>query len=188
MTEDNDNNDGSSNEFEALMKLFEASSFLYKERVQPLVEGMKEDDGGGEQIGGRRPLAESHVKPSRVLIVAEVTDPGEEAKVWDSGGSIIIETGEHSFEADVPGDVDLSSIDATINNGVMRVEIPREHDVSLDVSQEQESNDDGEGSDESPSDGDDSDFHLPDDLEDVIDDLDSLDEDPEDYRLSGGEE
>jgi len=101
--------------------------------------------GGGEknEVSLREPLSDAQVEEDKVVISMEMKDEKpEEMGVKFDDGIMVMNIGEKRIEADVPDDIIKSSVEASMNNGVLRVEVSRETGENMEtteISYEEES-------------------------------------------------
>jgi len=87
------------------------------------------------------PLTEAHINEDVVRIVAEVRDSDvTQMGVGFEEGTMVCEVSDRTFEVEVPDDIDESSIEATMSNGVLEATIQRteQEDSTVDVIREEE--------------------------------------------------
>lgn len=123
--------------------------------------------GGEEQLELREPLSDAQVNDDEVIVVAELKNKKpEEMGVRFEDGVMYLTIGDLTLRARVPDDVVQESVEATMNNGVLRVSvdrantdnmntvnIERKEDESIKTDQEvldeiKEESEDDEGGDE----------------------------------------
>jgi len=137
-------------------------------------------DSGGTKLNVQEPLAEAHIKDDEVVIVAEAEDEDvDEMSVKFEEGTFVFNLGGTVYEAEVPPDVVEDSVNASLNNGVLRVTLDRMNtDDFKSVQVENEGVDEKQDIDDIIGDGED-DSEI-----DVEDNTDSLFED----GFDGGDE
>lgn len=110
------------------------------------------EDGDTITLDDKEPLTEAHLTDDEVVVVADVNKSAPlEMAVGFKENSILFDVDGKEFEVDVPADVKEESLDASIKNGVLRVELDRADDgpveitdiESIDMKEEEEEDDNG---------------------------------------------
>lgn len=115
---DNDDNNGIIDTIDKVIGLYEEN--------KDMLEGAL-PSGNSVKIDDKSPLREAIVTDSEVTVVMEVKGEGfENIRVDDTDDGIIVGLNGKTVKAEVPSDVDIDQAEASLNNGVLEVQIPRE--------------------------------------------------------------
>ncbi len=126
MTKDNNNNN-SDNTVEQLTNLFGDIRNIY-EKHSDLFQTLGADKEKVD-LSGKEPLTEAFVSEDTVKIVAEVSsDPPVRLGYVYDGGELNLDIGGRGVVVEVPDDIEEDTIEASMNNGIMRIEIERAND------------------------------------------------------------
>jgi len=130
MTRDDNNNNGT--DVERVLDAISSAKEWYNQNSD-LFDGI----GGAVKavdMDAPEPLTEAHINEDEVKIVAEVRDSNvTQIGVGFDDGVMKCELSERQFEVDVPNDIDESSLEATMANGVMEVTIDRVQTETNDI-------------------------------------------------------
>lgn len=98
---------------------------IYQEN-KDMVEGVV-PSGNSVNIDDQSPLREAIVAEDEVTIVMEVKGGGfDNIRIDDTEKGILVGMNGKTVEAEVPSDVDIDGAEASLNNGVLEVKLPRE--------------------------------------------------------------
>lgn len=95
----------------------------------------------GRELSLEEPLTEAHVTDDKVKVVAELRgEKPNEMGVRFEGGEMYMSIGDTTLRARVPDDIVEDSVDAQMNNGVLRIEVDRIDDgdmKTVEISEEE---------------------------------------------------
>jgi HSP20 family molecular chaperone IbpA len=180
--------DKDKNDIERLLDGFKSAKKWY-ENNQDLFARFTAD-ASALDLSNSEPVSEAHIKDDEVLIVADVSGAtSNQLAVKFYKNSLKCELGGRKFTVDVPQDVDEDSLEASMNNGVLRVKLDRENGVSdeLEVSDVQ-STDETIGDEDEGSLYDDAEVDEPDRLDRLFDDEDVSEIDEDDHKIDSHED
>ena len=128
----NDKKDDPVDKIDRLFDAVEKMRDVY-ENNKDLVDGV----GSGRDsisLDDKEPLTEAHLTDDEVIVVADVNKSAPvEMAVGFKEDSILFEVDGEEFEVDVPADVEEESLDASIKNGVLRVELDRADEGPVEI-------------------------------------------------------
>lgn len=138
MTEKRDDD----NTVERIFDLAQEAKELYDEN-KDLVHSVVPSSPSTVNLDSPDPMAEAHINDDEVIIVVEVdtSSGGLELKADIEDGMMNFNVAGESFVVDIPDDVVEESLDATINNGVLRATMDREQSESVGVMVKKEHDD-----------------------------------------------
>lgn len=91
-------------------------------------------DSTALDLSDSEPVSEAHISDDEVLIVADVSGAkSSQLAVKFYKNSLECELGGKKFTVEVPQDVDEDSMEASMNNGVLRVKLDRNNGPADDV-------------------------------------------------------
>lgn len=117
---DRDNND----KIENILDAIDGAAEVVRQNKDLLDSVM--GDSSDESLDLREPLSDAQVTEDEVVVVAELKDEKpEEMGVRFEEGVMYMTIGDLTLRARVPDDVIQESVDASMNNGVLRVSVDR---------------------------------------------------------------
>ena len=132
MTKDNNSNN-SDNPAEQLANLFSDIRSVYEKNSE--LFDMFRDKKETVDLSGKEPLTEAFVSDDMVKVVAEVSsEPPVNLGYAYSGDELNLDIDGRKVVVEVPDDIDEDTIEASMNNGIMRIEIQRADDSFEDDS------------------------------------------------------
>lgn len=136
------NKDNNDNSIEQFLELVEGAKELYDDNRE-LFNNVLPNKGNVVNLDGPEPMAEAHINEDEVVIVAEVGDSGDlQLKASFDDGKMDFSVADERFSVNVPDDVVEDSLEATVNNGVLRATMKRQVEEDITVSVEKDSDDD----------------------------------------------
>jgi len=139
-------NDDSSSPVDKIDRLFDAIDTMKDvyENNKDIVEDVS-DSGGEISFEDKEPLTEAHLTEDSVVVVADIGVSGPlDMGVKFDDNTVTFDVGGEDFEVHVPTDVKEDTIDASITNGVLRVEMEREDTEIVNVEKVKETMEDND--------------------------------------------
>lgn len=137
-----DNNDRNDSDVERLLDAVSSAKEWYNQN-KDLFAGMGEV-ASSMDMDAPEPLTEAHISEDTVKVVAEVRESNvTQIGVGFDDGTMVCEVSDRQFEVEVPDDIDETSMEATMSNGVLEVNIDRTEttEETIDVVTEAETDD-----------------------------------------------
>lgn len=110
-----------------------------KDKNQDLIDKFKSDGGKKVNLTDSEPLTDIHKTKESIAIETEMTGVGGPNEMSfrynDKTGELKVSGSKDSVVFILPDDVDIDKMEASINNGVLSMEIPRvSREVDVEVS------------------------------------------------------
>lgn len=135
-------NDKSGFDIEDLIQAAEKVTEMARENKEIIgdMSGLFEGDGYNGTLNHLDPLKQVIKTEDTYEVAIEVQMDGElDVKLRESDGYVVMGVAGEEYRVDVPGDADIYDADASLNNGVLTVTIPRsdEEEDSVNVTVEE---------------------------------------------------
>lgn len=113
------------NKDDGFMDMVDKAVNFYQENRE-MFESLAPDEDT-VKIDGKSPLKSATVDDDMVYVTIEVPGDGlDSIRIDEDDDGVIIGMNGENIKAEVPEDVNTDNADASLNNGVLQVKIPRE--------------------------------------------------------------
>jgi len=131
------NNNSPVDKIDRLFNAIDTMKDVY-ENNKDIVEDVG-DNGGEISFEDKEPLTEAHLTEGNVVVVADLGVSGPlDMGIKFNNSTVKFDIGGEEFEVHVPADVKEDTVDASITNGVLRVEMEREDNDAVNVQKVEE--------------------------------------------------